>query len=241
MQGRNCTISIVSHGHGEMIKLLLQDLAGPHVGTVRIIVTCNIPEQEVWREELSAFDHHIIRNATPKGFGANHNSAFRLGGDEPFLVLNPDIRLPPGFDLSESVKTLGLLNAGVCAPQVRSSAGQIEDSARRFPTVGRLVRRHLSRLRYVDYPDAREPLAVDWVAGMFMLFQRQSFSAVGGFDEQYFLYLEDADICRRLWKAGYRVVYDPTSYVIHDAQRKSRRDVRHLSWHVSGMVRFLCS
>ncbi len=241
MQAHSCTISIVSHGHGEMIDQLLQDLAGPRMGAVRIILTSNIPEPEVWHETLAQFHHHIIRNAAPRGFGANHNAAFRMGGDEPFLVLNPDIRLPPGFDLIETVRKFGLLDAGVCAPQVRSSTGNIEDSARRFPTIARLLGRHVGGRRQSDYREAAEPLAVEWVAGMFMLFQRQAYDVVGGFDERYFLYLEDADICRRLWKAGCRVMYDPTVHVIHDAQRASRRNLRHLAWHVSGMLRFLTS
>lgn len=232
-------MSIVSHGHGDMIRLLLQDLTRYRMDGVRIVLTCNVPEAEVWREALAGFDHHVIRNSAPKGFGANHNAAFRLGCDSSFLVLNPDIRLPPEFDLLEAVRKVGVLAAGVCAPQVRSSSGQIEDSARRFPTVTRLLRRHFMGQANGDYPPAIEPFAVEWVAGMFMLFDRDAYEAVNGFDERYFLYLEDADICRRLWRSGYRVVYDPTSHVIHDAQRASRRNLRHLSWHVSGMLRFL--
>lgn len=235
------TVSIVSHGHGAMVRLLLEDIARSEPGDMRLILTCNIPEKEVWHEALGAFNHAVIRNPVRRGFGANHNGAFTAGGGAPFLVLNPDLRLPPGFRMADVVERFGALEAGVCAPQVRSSSGHVEDSARRFPSLPRLLRRHLAGRRKVEYPLRGTPLAVDWVAGMFMLFDPQAFRQVGGFDERYFLYLEDADICRRLWRAGHRVIYDPTVHVVHDAQRASRRNLRHLSWHASGLLRFLAT
>jgi GT2 family glycosyltransferase len=76
---------------------------------------------------------------------------------------------------------------------------------------------------------------------MFMLFTRETFEAVGGFDERYYLYYEDVDICARLRMAGKEVVLCPTVQVIHDAQRQSHTSPRHLAWHLASMLRFFTS
>lgn len=239
MAAANYNISIVSHSHGEMVGRLLGDLRKSHPGSPRIILTVNRPEDERYLEALAGFDHEIIRNAEPRGFGANHNAAFARTDEGPFIILNPDIRLPTHFRFDRFLAAASELGAGVVAPQVRSSSDRLEDSARRFPNVARLLRRYALNRRECDYSVNDQPFEVDWVAGMFMAFKRDAFIRISGFDERYFLYLEDADICRRLWQIGERVVYDPRSTVIHDAQRASRRDPQHLSWHFKGMCRFL--
>jgi len=90
-----------------------------------------------------------------------------------------------------------------------------------------------------DYPADRGPVEVDWVAGMFMLFDSAVFRATSGFDEAYFLYYEDVDLCRRLRRAGRKVVYVPGAEVIHDAQRGSRRQLSLMRHHAASMLRFL--
>ena len=73
---------------------------------------------------------------------------------------------------------------------------------------------------------------------MFMMFRADTFRMIGGFDEGYFLYYEDVDLCWRLRRQGYDVALLPMVRVIHAAQRASHRDLRHLGWHVSSMLRF---
>jgi len=80
---------------------------------------------------------------------------------------------------------------------------------------------------------------VDWVAGMFMLFRGDAFRAVGGFDEHFFLYYEDVDICRRLGLFGLATLYVPGVTVIHDAQRESRRNLRLMRIHAASAARYL--
>jgi GT2 family glycosyltransferase len=74
---------------------------------------------------------------------------------------------------------------------------------------------------------------------MFVMFRREAFDAVRGFDERYFMYFEDADICRRLWSRGLKVLYVPAATVVHDARRRSHRDPQHLRWHLRSALRFL--
>jgi len=78
----------------------------------------------------------------------------------------------------------------------------------------------------------------DWVAGMFMLFRSESFKGVGGFDQRYFMYCEDADICRGMWNIGYQVMGSLDANVIHRAQRASHRNLRHLVWHLKSLFKY---
>ena len=80
---------------------------------------------------------------------------------------------------------------------------------------------------------------VDWVAGMFMLFRSEVFRSIGGFDEAYFLYYEDVDLCRRLHAAGKSVIYNPRVEVVHDARRGSRREFGLMRHHLASMLRYL--
>jgi GT2 family glycosyltransferase len=73
---------------------------------------------------------------------------------------------------------------------------------------------------------------------MFMLFRADAFRAAGGFDEAYFLYYEDANICWRLGAAGKRVLFEPRTEVVHDARRRSRRDPAHARHHLASALRF---
>jgi GT2 family glycosyltransferase len=104
----------------------------------------------------------------------------------------------------------------------------------------RVLRRIFGQRLRPDYSlDGDVPFAVDWAAGMFLLFDSAAYRSVGGFDERYFMYLEDADICHRLWAKGRRVIAAPSVSVVHDAQRASRRSLKHMRWHGASMARFL--
>jgi N-acetylglucosaminyl-diphospho-decaprenol L-rhamnosyltransferase len=122
---------------------------------------------------------------------------------------------------------------------VRDPEGRIEDSARRFPTPGVLLRKLVWEKRRPDYAVDQGPIAVDWIAGMFMLLRSSAYKSAGGFDEAYFLYYEDVDLCRRLAAAGNRVIYDPRATVIHAARRASRRDPILAARHLRSALRFL--
>lgn len=229
-------VSIVSHGHGAMIDRLVARLRNcPEV--TRIVLTRNIPEASgVVTDSLI----EIIENATPKGFGANHNTAFSNCREPFYCVLNPDIELNdnPFPTLLQCLEDSGV---ALAAPLIVAPDGKVEDSVRQFPTFGSLLRKAFGG------PDGRYSIkpgdpsfSPDWVAGMFMLFRAPAFASLRGFDEGFFLYYEDVDICRRAQQAGMIVVACPAVAVIHDARRASWRNLHHLRWHLSSMARYLC-
>jgi GT2 family glycosyltransferase len=187
-------------------------------------------------EIAERFPHaRLLATATNPGFGAGVNVAAAQSTGRVLLVLNPDAEATPGlgsalatwFDTEPSV--------GIVGPLVRTADGVVDASARRFPgwsTVfgGRstwLTRvwpgNPISRRNLLTGPDVTEPRDVDWISGACMAIRREVFDLLHGFDEQFFMYWEDADLCKRAHEAGWRVVYEPRVSVRHLGARSSRK------------------
>jgi len=232
------TLSIVSHRQARLANQLLEDLGRRCATPLALVLTQNAADPDRFAIERLRAPVEVIVNAAAKGFGANHNAAFARCRTPYFCVANPDIRL--GADpFPALLDALAAARAGVAGPLVRAPDGHIEDSARRFPTPAILAGKLVRDRREPDYPTDRGTIGVDWVAGMFMLFRSEAFARVGGFDERYFLYYEDADICRRLRRAERPAVFAPEAEVIHDARRASRRNPRLALHHAASAWRFL--
>jgi GT2 family glycosyltransferase len=235
------TVSVVSHLQIELVAQLLADIDAHCAGSrLEVILTLNISEHLPFELTRYSFPVKLIRNASAKGFGANHNQAFRHATGRYFCVMNPDIRL--------ASNPFGLLltcftdpSAGVVAPLVLGKDGEVEDSARRFPTPLTILCKAFGRCKGTDYVIGLEPFHPDWVGGMCMLFPHAVFERLGGFDERYFLYYEDVDICARVRLLGYEVLVHPQAKVTHHAQRTSRRSLTYLRWHFKSMMRFFLS
>jgi GT2 family glycosyltransferase len=231
-------VSIVSHDHGEMVSGLVRQLLDCF--EVRgIVVTCNVPEVINLPDDERV---SLINNLTPKGFSANHNAAFKkVAGDAEslfFCPVNPDVRLQAN-PFPALLSGLNEKAAVLAAPLVVGADALVEDSHRRFPTLRSLFSKALGGAdgRYsvvLGQPDFHP----EWVAGMFMLFRAESFRQLGGFDERFFLYYEDVDICVRAWKQGFKIVACPSAVVVHDARRDSRRKLRFMVWHLSSLTRY---
>jgi hypothetical protein len=222
------TLSVISHEQHALVDALLADLAGINAPELaRIVVTQNLPEPRPAVNDPRLPPVHVVGNAHPCGFGANHNSAFAYCETEYFAVVNPDIALTTNpFPLLIDALRRG---AGVAAPLSYEPDGSASDTARRLLTPMELLRRRL--------PGYAPPREVEWIAGVFLLFRRDAFSAIGGFDEGYFMYCEDADICARLRLAGWPLAFVRDAQVVHAAQRASHRHLRYLGWHLSSLLR----
>jgi N-acetylglucosaminyl-diphospho-decaprenol L-rhamnosyltransferase len=232
------SLSIVSHGQGALVRSLLEDIKTWTGARLQILLTLNISECSDYSDFFNDLEIFIIENTHPRGFGANHNAAFLRAKGQIFVVLNPDIRAP-NLNLEPLIESTHSLRVGACAPLVVSAEGIIEDSARRFPTLARFAKRSILKNRSLDYDINIKPISVDWVAGMFIAFRSEVFRMIGGFDERFFMYLEDADICRRLRSKNLLTIVNPLCIVVHEAQRASRKDKKHMLWHYRSALRFL--
>lgn len=234
----------MSHGQGQLVGLLLDDLKkAPEAGEIFVTLTLNIEETLPFDPATYPFLVRIIKNSKPKGFGANHNAAFAQYQEEAayLCIANPDIRIHgPIFEaLVQCVEQQKMV--GVVAPLVRNSLGKMEDSARPLPTPWAIFTKAFRLHRHTIILPATDCVTVDWVAGMFMLFPRDAFTRVGGFDSRYFLYYEDVDLCCRLHLSGFKVALSSSVSVEHDAQRTSHRKLKYFLWHLGSMSRFFLS
>jgi GT2 family glycosyltransferase len=232
------SVSIVSHGHIEHVRQLIGDFRRLRRSDVELLLTLNT-ENDRALSDLQGTGVRLFPNESPRGFGANHNAAFRVARGEFFCVLNPDVRL--GVDpFGPLLVALDSGRVGVAGPRVVDSAGAPQPSYRSVPTPGELFAKALGKARAISTAPA-SLASPDWIAGMFMFFRREAFAAVEGFDERYFLYYEDVDICCRLWLAGYEVCVAGEAVVIHDGQYASRRNLKHMRWHLQSIWRFFRS
>ena len=172
----------------------------------------------------------VVPNAENRGFGAAANQAAAMT-DAPILwLLNPDCLV----ELHAVARLEAVLEAhpdcAIAAPQLLNADGSIQASARGAPTAWTgLFGRHglLAKLLPGSGMTTRnlraeelsasgaESAVVDWVMGAAMLVRADAFKAAGGFDERYFLYWEDADLCRRLRNRGLTTRYVPGARVSH--------------------------
>lgn len=223
-------VSVVSHGHAALAQELLLQMARECAGSVtRVVLTQNLPETEPRAPEGGwPFALDVVRNTTPRGFGANHNHAL-AGAEEPFVcVINPDVALLEGPDPLAALRDVAAEPGVGCAYPVQLDAqGRVEASERELPTPLALWRR-----RVLGRPQRR----VDWVNGACMVLPAAVWARLDGFDEGYFMYCEDVDLCLRLRALGLRLERAPVR-VVHAGQRASHHDSRHLAWHARSLLR----
>jgi len=195
----------------------------------------------------------VVRNAENRGFGAAINQAVALTDAPLVWLLNPDCVVEPGVLARLEATLAAHQDCAIAAPQLLNADGSIQASARRAPTAwtglfGRhslltrlfpgasLARREL-RASALSQGDA-DSHEIDWVMGAAMLIRRRAFDAVHGFDERFFLYWEDADLCRRLRQRGWTTQYVPGARVSHPGgvSAASRRAFATRTFHQSAYL-----
>lgn len=207
---RNCLVSLAAHPPAVPHEIILVDngstdgsreMAGADFPTVKILPLGRNP-----------------------GFGAANNAGAREAEGEHLFFLNNDTLVA-----EDIVSPLSLLldahpDWGVIGPRVRNPDGSFQLSFGRFPTPGgeRRTRREMRLLRKRDPATLADfeiryarTTPVDWISGAALFARREAFDAVGGFDEGYFLYFEDADLCRRIARAGFAVIHEPARSLVH--------------------------
>ncbi len=236
------TLSIVSHGDSARIRKLLDSIdAAEPARHFHIILTDNFGRDLPDMASTEKRTISVIRNTRPQGFGKNHNQAFRRAQGTFFCILNPDVLfMEPVFNRLTSELAGG--QADLIAPLLVDSHGSLQDSFRRLPEPVDLIRRRLPGYHFTPIPAQADGfIHPDWMAGMFLLLKSETFRSLNGFDERYYMYFEDVDLCTRAKLRGLKLAVDPHLHLCHDAQRASRRSATHLLWHVQSALRFYSS
>jgi GT2 family glycosyltransferase len=230
-------IVIVNFNSGPALVRCLASIA-EHASLATTIVIDNAStDNSTALPALGAPGVELHVNNVNVGFGSGVNQGVRHTSADVVLILNPDCVLTAGAveRLEEELRRHP--ECAVVGPQIRNDDGSIQGSARGDPSIvtglfGRTTlltrlfpRSALARRNVrtdVETVTTGESFAVDWVSGACMLARRSAFANVGGFDERFFLYWEDADLCRRLRHAGHTIRYVPSSVVAHTQGVSSR-------------------
>jgi len=220
-------VSIVSHGHNECVNSLVEKLTNAaKVST--IVVIENIKEDiKIWQSPKVK----LISNKLPLGFGENHNKAsMHVAKGGYFLVLNPDVEFPHNIEdtLQHLLDNIGE-RKGIFSPIHVDKQLNVVSSRRDYLTIFGFIKRQFG-INYEsdDY----------WIPGAFMLFSPDVFESIL-FDDLFFMYCEDMDICKRTKLAGYEVGYVDNEYpIIHEGQRQSKKSITHFIFHIISLLRY---
>jgi len=237
---RPLTIIIVNYNSGKGLRKCLNSIFANRQGpAVEVIVIDNRSSDGSESIIKSYFRHvQLIKNPENLGFSKACNQGFKLSNGDYVLFLNPDTiikndALQQCLQFMNSNPTVGLLG-----PKLLNMDGTCQPSCADFPFLHKLFLDHLLRnkflgdsirnnflLKYWAHDEIRD---VDWVLGAFMLTRSVLIKHLGGFDECFFLYGEDLELCYRIKRAGWKVVFFPYAEVFHlgnpvwDSERLNR-------------------
>jgi GT2 family glycosyltransferase len=189
-----------------------------------------------------------IKNAKNIGFGAAMNKGIQKTTGDYVALINPDILV--------SKQTLPALlgyikektEIGIVGPKLLTKELKLQYSCKRFPDLFTLLFRRLPGTPYIpffrkkierydmyDY-DHKTPLHVDWLSGAFLLARREIFTEYP-FDESFFLYFDDVDLCKRIG-AKYKIIYYPYAVAIHYAAHASKKNCKPFFYHLHSMIKY---
>ncbi len=232
------TAIIVNYNAGAELRRALQSVADDMGERPWEAVVVDNASEDGSAEIALEFQPHavLVRNTQNVGFGRGVNQALAVARAPMVLIMNPDCRLEPGATARLAAELERHAGCVIVGPRILDPDGTEQGSARGDPDMltgafGRSTRLRrwlpglgVSARNVVPASTARdgESLPVDWLSGACMLARTEGLRAVGGFDQRYFLYWEDADLCRRLRNAGSHVRYVPSATAVHRVGHSSR-------------------
>ena len=228
-------IGVIYTHERELMPRLLATMAASGEGLrMRLILVDNASSDgvEPWRAQLA--ETHVIRNARRLGYAANLNRILDAATARYVLLMNTDMYFDPREQcLARMVAFMDSRpRCGIAGCRLYHADGSDAHAARRFQTLplilarrcglGRWFHATVDRHFYAEHA-ADETWPCDWLSGCFLMVRREAIRQVGPFDEGYGKYFEDVDICLRMARAGWQVVYHGAVSCCHLEQRASKR------------------
>lgn len=230
-------ISIVSHGHFDDIVQLLKSIKKYiKKKNVRFVIKENKREKGLYKlnSMFPSLDITINKYDKIRGYGENHNFNFKNSDNfSHFLIINPDV-IVSEFCLDEIFKTKDQLST--CRTFLNN--GQISDFLRRDGNPLSTIFSYFFRSYRNKDKNSKMDLNDYWFSGAFLLVSRNLFLTLGGFNETYFMYYEDADFCRRAKYNGFKLNIFENIKIVHEGKRNSINNFKHFSWHLKSFLKY---
>ncbi len=208
---------VVTYHTGQVLRECLYTLkSDPDVSEIIIVDNGNPPRDEIWLDGFTArfASVQLIRRGGNKGFGTAINLGARSALGEVLLIINPDAVLRRGSLGPMIEASRDLPRPWIVGGRIFNIRGEEERGCRRniltlWTAAG------LGKWTLNNEPAPQGPISVGAISGAFFITHRKSFRDMGGFDEAYFLHVEDVDLCRRVHEAGGAVIYQPKAGALH--------------------------
>ena len=211
----------------------------------KLYIIDNSPSNEFKNKIQNDSVEYIYSNKNI-GFGKGHNSILhKLTSENKYhLILNPDVRFHPEILEKLVLKMESNESFSMIAPRVLNSNNELLYTARRYPSLFELIFRFLGIFKKFtirgEYKNQnhKQSFSPDFVQGSFMLFKTEDLLRLEGFDERYFMYMEDVDICRKIDLSGKRKLYFPATEIIHTHRKGSSKEFRLFFIHISSIIKY---
>ena len=236
------SVVIVSYNTRELTLRCLQTLTEELAGiAAEIFVVDNASQDGSPAAITEAYPHvRVLLNPSNQGFGAANNQAFALAAGLYLLLLNSDAFPRPGAIASLMNFLDQQTDVGVVGPRLLNPDGSLQRSCFRFTTplqawmenlwIGKLLPAGSALGDYQGWNHA-QTRDVDFCIGACLLVRRAVYQQVGGFDEQFFMYQEEADWQKRIIEHGWRVVFTPSAEVVHIAGASGKDEQVRINQH----------
>lgn len=219
------SIVIVTHNSAPALKGCLLSLhqALEQIEAELVVIDNGSNDGSRQQVEQQFPNARIHANEKNRGFAAACNQALKLSDGEFVLFLNPDVRLDS--DCLDKLRSVIVSDskAGGIVPRMRYPDDTFQATCRRFPTIynmlfsrGSVIGKLFGSTQIYTLGDYSETTAVDAVAATVLMIRRLLIERIGGFDERFFVYMEDTDLCLRLKTSGYHNYYVPSAGAVHD-------------------------
>jgi GT2 family glycosyltransferase len=203
----------------------------------QVIITINVPEEIPQKKQYKSNFFLWIINDKPLGFGTNHNNASKKCVTDYFCVMNPDILIKKDT-LLKLLFAKQKYKITIIGPSLIDTNNVKQVNARKFPKfISSIINFNRKKQEYF-YSRIGELGLTDWIGGMFMLIKISDFYFLGGFDEKYFLYFEDVDLCYRARKQNLKTAEYRSVTVTHNAQRASHKKLSFFLMHLKSFLKF---
>ena len=242
---------VVNYEAGELLTVCVRSLfADDSAGPPEVVVVDNgSTDGSITALRAALPDVRVVTAGRNLGYAAAANVGIAATAAPVVAVCNPDLDVVPGTGAAMVARLDAEPDLAALGPRIENPDGSLYPSARRDPGIGDAIghalfglvaprNRFTRHYRQLDV-DAAQPRDVDWASGAMLFLRRSALTSVGGWDERYFMYMEDVDLCWRLRRLGWRVAYEPGGRAIHvQGASTARTPYRMIAEHHRSAFRF---